>query len=80
MLDAGQGLKGLPGSILPTTSNLRSVISPAALPVSPKTCKPIYPNQYLKVNTIFNVVRNAGLRTAWSDKHPSSPITSAASG
>ena len=29
-----------------------------------------YPNQYLKVNTIFNVARQHGLRTAWSDKHP----------
>jgi hypothetical protein len=70
-LDAGEGLKGLPGSILQMTSNLRSVINPASLPVSAATCKPIYPNQYLKVNTIFNVVHDAGLRTAWSDKHPS---------
>jgi hypothetical protein len=34
------------------------------------TGKPIYPNQYLQVNTIFNVARAHGLRTAWSDKHP----------
>jgi hypothetical protein len=26
-------------------------------------------NQYLKVNTIFNVLHDAGRRTAWSDKH-----------
>ena len=31
---------------------------------------PVYPNQYLKVNTIFDVANAAGLRTAWSDKHP----------
>jgi hypothetical protein len=79
-LDAGQGLKGLPGSILRMTSNPRNVINPAALPVSAATCKPIYPNQYLKVNTIFNVVRNAGLRTAWSDKHPSYLVLSGPSG
>jgi Type I phosphodiesterase / nucleotide pyrophosphatase len=79
-LDAGQGLKGLPGSILQMTSNLRSVINPAYLPVSAATCQPIYPNQYLKVNTIFNVVRNAGLRTAWSDKHPSYLVLSGPSG
>jgi hypothetical protein len=79
-LDAGEGLKGLPGSILQMTSNLRSVINPADLPVSATTCKPIYPNQYLKVNTIFNVVRNAGLRTAWSDKHPSYLVLSGPSG
>ena len=35
------------------------------------TCKPVYPWQYLKsgVNTIFNVAHNAGLYTAFSDKH-----------
>ena len=69
-LDAGQGLAGLPGSILQMTGNPLQVIDPKNLPVDPKTCKPIYPNQYLKVNTIFNVARAAGLRTAWSDKHP----------
>ncbi|HEX6527962.1 MAG TPA: alkaline phosphatase family protein [Streptosporangiaceae bacterium] len=69
-LDAGQGLSGLPGSILQMTSNPLQVINPANLPVDPKTCKPIYPNQYLKVNTIFNVAHDHGLRTAWSDKHP----------
>jgi hypothetical protein len=79
-IDAGQGLKGLPGSILQMTSNLRSVINPAALPVSAATCKPIYPNQYLKVNTIFNVVHNAGLLTAWSDKHPSYLVLAGPSG
>jgi hypothetical protein len=79
-LDAGQGLKGLPGSILQMTSNLRRVINPAALPVSAATCKPIYPNQYLEVNTIFNVVHQAGLRTAWSDKHPSYLVLSGPSG
>jgi hypothetical protein len=69
-IDAGQGLTGLPGSILQMTSNPLQVINPANLPVDPKTCKPILPNQYLKVNTIFNVARQHGLRTAWSDKHP----------
>ena len=34
-LDAGQGLAGLPGSILQMTSNPRHVINPAALPVDP---------------------------------------------
>ncbi len=68
-IDAGQGLAGLPGSILQMTGNPTSLLNPAAMPVDPATCKPIYPNQYLKVNTIFNVAHNAGLRTAWSDKH-----------
>ena len=78
-LDAGQGLAGLPGSILQMTGNPTTVIDPKALPVDPKTCKPVYPNQYLKVNTIFEVIRQAGLRTAWSDKHPAYQILGGAS-
>ncbi len=69
-LDAGQGLTGLPGSILQMTSQPQNLLVPSTFPVNPKTCKPIYPNQYLKVNTIFNVAHDAGLLTAWSDKHP----------
>jgi len=69
-LDAGQGLSGLPGSILKMTSTPQNLLVPSTFPVSPKTCRPIYPHAYLKVNTIFNVAHNAGLRTAWSDKHP----------
>ncbi len=69
-LDAGQGLTGLPGSILEMTAQPQSLINPAALPVNPQTCKPIYPHEYLEVNTIFEVAHDHGLRTAWSDKHP----------
>ena len=79
-IDAGQGLSGLPGSILQMTSDPRTVINPAALPVDPTTCKPIYPNQYLKVNTIFEVARQHNLRTAWSDKHPAYLALSGPSG
>ena len=56
------------------TGNPTSLIDPAQLPVDPATCKPVYPHQYLKVNTIFEVARAAGLRTAWSDKHPAYEI------
>ncbi len=79
-IDAGQGLAGLPGSILQMTGNPLQVINPKNLPVDPVTCKPIYPNQYLQVNTIFNVARQAGLRTAWSDKHPAYQMFSGPSG
>lgn len=34
------------------------------------TCKVVYPYQYNQVNTIFDVAHNAGLYTAFSDKHP----------
>ncbi len=69
-LDAGQGLGGLPGSILQMTGHPQTLLNPATFPVDPKTCKPIYPHSYLKVNTIFEVIHDAGLHTAWSDKHP----------
>jgi hypothetical protein len=79
-LDAGQGLSGLPGSILQMTASPLDVINPANLPVGAATCKPIFPSQYLKVNTIFEVARQHGLRTAWSDKHPAYQALSGPSG
>ncbi len=79
-LDAGQGLSGLPSSILSLTGNAASLLNPAALPVDPATCKPVYPHQYIKVNTVFEVAKQAGLRTAWSDKHPAYDILNGPSG
>ncbi|MDF3287893.1 alkaline phosphatase family protein [Streptomyces silvisoli] len=79
-LDAGQGLKNLPGGILQMTGQPQSLLDPSKLPVDPKTCKPVYPHSYLQVNTVFNVARNAGLRTAWSDKHAAYDILNGPSG
>lgn len=84
-LDAGQGLVPAAGAdpwanILQMTANPVDVINPAALPVDPATCSPIYPNQYLKVNTIFEVAHQHHLLTAWSDKHPAYVIMSGPSG
>lgn len=84
-LDAGQGIVPAPGSdpwanILQLTSNPNNLINPAQLPVDPKTCLPIYPNQYLKVNTIFEVAHQHQLLTAWSDKHPAYQVLSGPSG
>ena len=69
-LDAGQGLSGLPGSILQMTGQPQNLLLASTFPVDPRTCQPVTPNEYLKVNTIFNVAHDAGLLTAWSDKHP----------
>ena len=33
-------------------------------------CMPVYPHEYVRDNTIFEVIKQAGRRTAWSDKHP----------
>jgi hypothetical protein len=40
----------------------------------------VYPHSYLRVNTIFEVARTAGMRTAWSDKHPAYEIVNGPSG
>jgi hypothetical protein len=72
-LDAGQNIPGLdsnPALILKMTGNPQTVLDPSTFPVDSITCKPIFQHSYLKVNTIFEVAKAAGLRTAWSDKHP----------
>lgn len=56
-------------------------INPAKLPRDPAHgCTPVYPHQFLKVNTIYEVAHDAGMRTAVSDKHPSYEILSGPSG
>lgn len=35
-------------------------------------CVPVFPNDYMRNNSIFSVAHAAGLRTAWADKHPAS--------
>jgi hypothetical protein len=79
-LDAGQGLSGLPGSILGMTGRPQTLLNPAALPVDPATCQPVLPHGYLKANTIFEVAKAAGLGTAWSDKHAAYDILNGPSG
>jgi hypothetical protein len=79
-LDAGQGLASLPRDIMKLTKNPQSLIDPHALPIDPVSCTRVYPHQYLKVNTIFEVARKHGLRTAWSDKHPAYEILNGPSG
>jgi hypothetical protein len=46
-------------------------IDPRRLPRDPaKNCAPVFPHDFVRVNTIFGVVKAAGGYTAWSDKHP----------
>ncbi|UGY14111.1 alkaline phosphatase family protein [Bradyrhizobium septentrionale] len=59
-------------------------INPANLPLRKVggACQPVYPHAYLKndTTTIMEVIHEAGLRTAWSDKHPAYEIISGPSG
>ncbi len=44
-------------------------IDPAKLPRDPRRgCSPVYPHSYLRVNTVFEVIKASGRRTAWADK------------
>ena len=44
------------------------------------TCQPIYPHQYIRTTTIFEVIKAAGGLTAWSDKHPAYEVLNGPSG
>jgi hypothetical protein len=56
-------------------------INPDFLPRDPDNgCKAVFPHQYLRVNTIFEVVKAHGGWTAWTDKHPSYEWTNGPSG
>jgi hypothetical protein len=57
-----------------------SSIDVSQLPRDPKTGLPVYPNQFLKVNTIFDVAHQAGLYTAFSDKHAAYQIANGNTG
>ncbi|HXA74723.1 MAG TPA: alkaline phosphatase family protein [Acidimicrobiales bacterium] len=63
------GIDKNPGLIMNLSAHPQSGLNPATYPVDPTTCQPIQPWDYLGVNTIFQVIHNAGMRTAWSDKH-----------
>ncbi len=57
-------------------------IDPANLPLA-KTragCVQVYPHQFNRMNTIFEVIRAHGGHTAWSDKHPAYDILNGPSG
>jgi hypothetical protein len=58
-----------PGKIMNLSPHPQSGLNPATYPVDPTTCQPIQPWDFLGVNTIFQVIHNAGMRTAYSEKH-----------
>jgi hypothetical protein len=63
------GVDTNPSLIMSLSPHPQSGLNPATYPVDPKTCKPIQPWDFVGVNTIFQVIHNAGLRTAFSEKH-----------
>ncbi|HWN74557.1 MAG TPA: alkaline phosphatase family protein [Candidatus Udaeobacter sp.] len=68
---------GAPGAAL-TDGGIKS-IDPNKLVRDPsKGCKPVFPWEFVRANSIFSVVHSAGGFAAWSDKHPA--YSSVASG
>lgn len=66
-----------------STSGLSlNTINPAALPRAWKdgACVPVYPHNMVRTNTIFEVVKQHGGRTAWADKHPAYDLVNGPSG
>jgi len=63
------GVNTNPALIMNLSPHPQSGLNPATYPVDPTTCQPIQPWDFLGVNTIFQVIHSAGMRTAWSDKH-----------
>jgi hypothetical protein len=60
---------GAPGASL-TDGGLAS-IDPQRLVRDPAhNCNPVYPWQFVRANSIFSVIHQAGGYAAWSDKHP----------
>jgi hypothetical protein len=56
-------------------------IDPGFLPRDPKNnCAPVYPHSFIRVNTVFELVKAAGGYTAWTDKHQSYELTNGHSG
>lgn len=43
-------------------------------------CVPLFPHSALRTNTIFEVVKSSGGRTAWADKHPAYDLVNGPSG
>ena len=61
---------GAPGAGL--TEGGAASIDPKKLVRDPQAgCAPVYPWNFLRVNTVFSAVHAAGGYTAWIDKHPS---------
>ena len=59
-----QGVDTNPAAIMNLKFDPNTSLNSGTFPVDPQTCKPITPWDYLGDNTIFQVIHNAGLRTA----------------
>ena len=89
---ANSDCHGAPGSVITFEESIDlfdktgvdlDVIDPSKLPRGRNArgqCVPVFPHDYVKVNTIFEVIKASGRRTAWADKHPSYDLVNGPSG
>ena len=58
-----------------------AVLNPAKLPLDPDHgCSTVFPHNMIRVNTVFEVVKAAGMYTAYSEKRPSYDFLNGPSG
>ncbi len=66
-----QYLNGIDGISTKNGDGGINSIDPTRLERDPyNNCAPVYPWNFVRANTIFGVIHQAGGYTAWSDKHP----------
>src|SRR5207247_3576133 len=60
---------------------LLTIIAELNLPLNPAdNCSRVHPHQFPRANNVFELVKAAGGRTAWSDKHPAYEFLNGPSG
>jgi hypothetical protein len=72
-----KNLHSIDGGVSASLTGLNSAVAidPNNLPgqkVVNGPCTPLWPHNFIRTNTVFGVLHERGLRTAWSDKHPAS--------
>ncbi len=83
--------KGAPGNMMVFDESIdlykgvvsQNVIDPTKLPRGRNEygqCVPVFPHNAIRTNTIFEVVKSKGGRTAWADKHPAYDLVNGPSG
>src|SRR4051812_44160277 len=65
---------------VPVASAFNTVIDPNKLPRRADDCSRVFPHQFPRVNNVFELIKAAGGRTAWADKHPAYEFLNGPSG
>src|SRR5258708_4745926 len=80
---------GAPGAVIDLKQGINAApidgsggVDPAKMPrqLVNGVCSPVLPHDMMRLNTVFEVVKAAGLRTAYSEKRPSYDILNGPSG